>query len=144
MTLDLKNLKVAQAADRAIRLELEHPGTNEPLLDDAGNPYYIEHLGEDAAAVRAIDRKHADRRADKMRKGGANPLHQDVLEREAVERLSVATVSWYLPPMDGESLECNQTNMRRVYSDPDLAWIPEQVAKSMKDRAGFLQRASNS
>jgi hypothetical protein len=143
--LDLKNLQVADAAERTTRTELEHPATGETLFDADGNPYYVEHVGEDAPEVRALDRKHSDRRADRLRKGGgANPLSQDVLEKEAVERLTTASKGWYLPPLNGEPLAFSPANARQIFADPNFAWIGEQVAKNMRDRARFLPKVSAS
>lgn len=141
-TFDLKNMRVATAAQRPTRVELEDPSTGEVMTDENGEPYYVDALGEDSPEVRAIDRKHADNRADKLRKvGGKNPLASENLEREAAERLAVATIGWRLPPNDGEEIPFTPANARAVYANDDLVWIAEQVAKAMRDRSRFLQKA---
>lgn len=140
--LDLNDLNVVAAAERASIVELEHPATGKPLLDDEKRPYYVEILGEDSAAVAKLDRKHADARADRIRRGKDWGTDSETLEGEAVQRLFAATVSWYLPPLDGETVEFNHKNAHRIYGDPKFAWIVEQVGKAMKDRKRFFSAAS--
>lgn len=141
--LDLKDLNVSAAASRGAFIELEHPVTGEPLMDADGKPYGIEGLGEDSAEVRKIDRKHADKRAEKMRKGNIDAaLKQDALEQDRIERLTVATKSWYLPPLNGETLPFTPANARRVYGGEDLAWIADQFEKGMRDRTRFFSTGS--
>ena len=140
--LDLSTLDVVAAADTAVRTELEHPSTGEVMRDADGVAYYVEHFGEDSTAVRAVDRRHQNQRAERLRKNRDLQLDQDTLERESVERLVAATHTWYLPPMRGETLECTPENARRLYGNPGMAWIPEQIGKAMKDRRRFFSPLS--
>lgn len=141
--LDLNDLNVAAAASRGTFVELEHPVTGEPLLDADGKPYGVEVLGDDSPEVRKIERKQADKRAEKLRRGNIDAsLKQDALEQDRIERLIVATKSWYLPPLGGEPLPFTPQNARRVYGSDDLAWIPEQLEKAMRDRARFFSTGS--
>lgn len=140
--LDLADLNLVTAASRPTRTELEHPATGKPLLDEQGDPYYIEHLGDDAPEVRKIDRRQNDRRSERIRKNKDAGLDTETLEQEAAERLAAATVSWYLPPLKGETLPFTHKNAMRVYTDDAFAWIPEQMGRSMKDRKRFFDEAS--
>lgn len=141
--LDLKDLNVAAAASRGAFIELEHPVTGEPLVDAEGTPYGVDVLGEDSPEVRKVERKQADRRAEKLRRGNIDAsLKQDALEQDRIERLTVATRGWYLPPLDGETLACTPVNVKRVYGSEDLAWIADQVERGMRDRARFFSTGS--
>jgi hypothetical protein len=141
--LDLKDLNLSVVTARVITVEIEHPENGETITDADGKPFYVEVVGEDSPDVRKIDRKHADKRAEKMRKGNIDAaLRQDALESDRVERLTVATRGWYLPPMNGESLPFTVPNARRVYGDDGFAWITEQVEKAMRDRTRFFSTGS--
>lgn len=141
--LDLKDLNVAAAASRGAFIELEHPVTGEPLLDADGKPYGIEGLGEDSPEVRKVERKQADRRAEKLRRGNIEAsLKQEALEQDRIERLTAATRSWYLPPLDGEVLPFNAQTARRVYGSDDLAWIADQFERGIRDRTRFFSTGS--
>lgn len=142
--LDLSTLNVTTAAAAGTMVELEHPGTGDTLADANDAPYYVEVRGEDSAEVKRVDRKHADQRADRIRRGKSWDMDQDTLEAQAVERLAAATISWYLPPLDGETLDCTPKNLKRVYASEALAWVTEQVAKAMKDRKRFFSKRSMS
>lgn len=136
--LDLSQLDVSAASENTTRVELEHPSTDDVMRDDDGNAYFVEVVGDDHPELRKIDRKHADRRSERLRKNRDPGLDQETLEAEAAERLSVATRAWYLPPLEGQVLEFNQKNARMVYSRPGLVWIATQVQKAMKDRKRFF------
>ena len=141
--LDLKDLNVSAAAKRGTVVVLEHPATGKPLIDDKKEPYFVEVLGEDSPEVRRIDRRHADNKTERMSRGKlTSALSQDRLEEERVERLTVATLRWKLPPLNGETLEFNEKNARTVYGDDEWAWIPEQVEKAMRDRTRFFSTGS--
>ncbi len=141
--LDLKDLNVVAAAKRGTIVELEHPSTGKPLLDENKESYFIEVLGEDSPEVRKVERKQADRKTERMSRGKlAAALSQDQLEEERIERLTVATLRWKLPPLNGETLEFTAKNARTVYGEDEWAWIPEQVEKAMKDRTRFFSTGS--
>ncbi len=140
--LDLSSLDVVSAAELAARVELEHPASGVTLRDATGNPYYVDTLGEDAASVRKVERKQSDRRAERIRRGKDWGTDQDTLEEEALERLSVSTVGWYLPPLNGENVPFTKENLRLIFGDPKFSWIVEQTAKAMKDRKRFFSRPS--
>ena len=142
--LDLSQLSVAKAAERTTIIELEHPATGKPLLDDEKQPYYVEVVGDDHPDLRKLDRKHNDRRADRIRKRSDFGLDSDTLENEAAERLVLATRSWYLPPLNGETLAFTAKNAHTVYTDDGLSWIVEQVTRGMKDRKRFFSGPSSS
>lgn len=142
--LDLSTLNVSKAAERTTMIELEHPATGKPMLDAEKNPYYVEVVGDDHPDLRKLDRKHNDRRADRIRKRSDFGLDSDTLETEAAERLVLATRSWYLPPMNGETIAFTPKNAQMVYTDDGLSWIVEQVARGMKDRKRFFSAPSNS
>jgi hypothetical protein len=141
--LDLNDLNVTAPADSGTVIELEHPVTGKPLVDDEGKPYYVDALGDDATEVRKIDRKHADRRAEKIRRG-KDWADADTLETESIERLTAATRGWYLPPMGGKTVEFNRITAREVYGNPGLSWIVEQVTRAMRDRKRFFATPSSS
>jgi hypothetical protein len=141
--LDLKDLNVAAAASRGAFIELEHPVTGEPLLDAEGAPYGVDVLGEDSPEVRKVERKQADRRAEKLRRGNIEAsLKQEALEIDRIERLTAATRGWHLPPLDGEPLDFNAQTAKRVYGSEALAWIADQVERGMRDRARFFSTGS--
>lgn len=58
------------------------------------------------------------------------------LDEDALNLLVGATLAWKGVSENGELLECNPQNVRRVYSD--FAWIREQVDTFLGDRKNFF------
>ncbi len=139
--LDLRQLDVVAAAESGTIVELLHPGTRKPLRDDEQKPYFVEIYSFDASSVRDLEKRFQNKRNEAIRKQKDAGLDVDTLETETVAKLSAATIRWYLPPVDGETLECTHANKKRVYGDPGFVWIAEQLIDAGKDRARFFEKA---
>jgi hypothetical protein len=137
-TMDLADLDVQTPADAGTVVELDHPVTGGPIVDAAGVPWSITVAGDDSRAVRAIDRKHQDRRAERMRKSGDWTMDADSLDAERVERLATATLTWQGLVLNGVVLECTPKAAAKLYADKRFAWISEQVTRAMVDRKRFF------
>lgn len=142
--VDLADLDVQTPADAGTVVELEHPATGDPILDEAGVPWTITVLGDDAGVVRALDRKHQDRRAEKMRKGKDWALDAASLDAERTDRLVAATIAWHGITLNGETLDCNAKNVAKIYGDKRFAWVGEQLTRAMVDRTRFFVISSTS
>ena len=136
------DLDVQTPADAGTVVELEHPVTGAPILDVTGVPWSITVRGDDAVAVRAVDRKHQDRRAEKMRKGKDWGLDTETMDGERTERLVAATIAWHGLTLHGTVLPCTPKNCAMVYGDKRFAWIGEQVTRAMVDRTRFFTNTS--
>jgi hypothetical protein len=143
-SLDLASLDTQAAAEAGAFVALDDPRTNEPLVDDDGKAYGIEIIGLDSPKLRAIARKITDRNITNIRRGKRVDYDSEVAEGEKVELYAAATKSWYLPPLAGEVLECNERNARRLYADPRFPWIVEKIDRDIADRQRFFKSASPS
>lgn len=142
--IDLGAFDTKSAAERGIKVELENPFTNLPFLDDEKKPYFIRILGGDADKVREKSRKQLDKYIELIRK---NQSPGDSLAGEAdnIDKLSIATIEWYLPPLDGQPMPpASVSAARKLYSDPRFPWIVEQVTKAINDRTRFFSQSSSS
>ena len=142
--MDLKSLNILAPAESGTEVELEHPATREPLVDDKGTPWIIEVRGEDSETVRRVIKKQHDKRMDRARKGQKGGSDADLSESEQVQKLVAATIGWSGLVMDGEPYPFNAQNAHRLYSDPGFYWIVEQVQQAMSDRARFFTNGSKS
>lgn len=134
--MDILTLKTSKADAGAV-LTLKHPATEEPLA------MTITLLGTDSAKSRAIQRRKQQATIDRMAKGrNAQKLDAGKLTEETVEDLIELTTGWTGFEEGGVALECSAENKRRIYSDPGLAWVKEQAADFIGDRANFFASPS--
>lgn len=140
---DFGELDTKSVADVGTVVHLEHPGTGDPLFDEAGNAITITVLGSDSEKLRKLVRQQADKRFERIRKQ-QGAVTSEAIESDAVARLVAATVAWSGVKLDGEVLECNEKNARKLYGDPRFPWLAEQVEKAVEDRKRFFKSASPS
>lgn len=150
--LDLASLDTKAPAERGIRIELRHPFTDAPLVDEQGDPYFVTALGLESGTIRTLQRKFNTARIEQaskqMARGGKRqppPPDWDAIEGERFQTVAAQLVSpWYLPPMNGETLTFSADNALRVVSDPRFPWIAEQIEQETGDRRRFFSNSATS
>jgi hypothetical protein len=143
-TMDFSTLDSQAAAEAGAVIELEDPRSGETLTDDDGKPYYVEIIGMDSAKLRAVSQGIVGKRIVNIRKGKGGEYDADAEDAEKFRLYAKATKSWYVPTLDGEVLECNEKNARKLYSDPRFPWISEKIDKEIANRQRFFKKASPS
>lgn len=133
--LDLSQFDTVPAANQGQVMEVLHPATNQPLLDDEDNPVTITLAGIDSDVFRKAQRAATNRR---LAMKGRTKITADELETDALETLVACTLGWSGIGMNGEALECNHANIRKVYTE--FRWLREQVDEFVGDRAAFMKR----
>jgi hypothetical protein len=123
------------------RLVLVHPIARQPMRDEQGNPAYIDHYSSDSEIARKHQR-NIQRRRLAMR--GRMKITPEELEAEAVDILAALTVDWHLVDLKGRviDLEFSQEHARRLYANPAVSWLREQLDESTSDRANFSKGSS--
>jgi hypothetical protein len=134
--MDLASLA---SVDEGSTLELRHPGTGAPLLDDDEKPISITLAGKDSDRYRATQRAISNRL---LKQGRKQTPTVEAMEADAVEVLVACTLEWSGVVIDGEPLKCSAANARKIYTDPRCAWIREQVDAFIDDRANFSKASS--
>jgi hypothetical protein len=142
--LDLNNLDAKAAAESGARIELIDPRNGDPLVDDAGKPYYVDLIGTDSAKLRAISKRVVERRVTDIRKGRNVDYDADAEAAERVKLYAAATIGWYLPTLDGQQLEFSEKVAKSLYADERFPWLVEQIDKAIADRQRFFKKASAS
>jgi len=125
------------AGANAVAMTLEHPTTEEPLTDDAGNPWTITLYGSDSEVYRKAQRKIVDRRlAEAKAKGGKFKMNANMAEEELTELLVECTAGWSGLEENGAPIEFNTANVRGVYAR--YPWIREQAMAFVSTRSNYL------
>lgn len=132
MSIDLGQFEIGKDGEW---LELLHPVTGELIRDEDDGLMRIELVGKDSKEFRKAQRAITSRRLKSRSK--ANRIDADALEHEAVDMLVACTKGWEGFADEGELLEFNPANVRKVYTK--YAWIKEQVDEFVDDRGNFMQ-----
>lgn len=105
------------------------------LFNDDGSPMTISLLGEDSdVAVKARNRQ-TNRR---IQQGPRAKLTAEGLNSDGNAYLAKLTVGWNIT-MGGEKAEFSQDAALKLYANPKLSFIREQVTAFVEDRANFLR-----
>lgn len=105
------------------------------LFNDDGSPMSISLLGEDSDVAVKARNSQTNRR---IQQGPRAKLTAEGLNSDGAAYLAKLTVGWNIT-MGGEKAEFSQEAALKLYSNPKLAFIREQVAAFVEDRANFLR-----
>ncbi|MFC3072347.1 hypothetical protein [Shinella pollutisoli] len=133
--MDLASIDTKELAETGAVMTVEHPGTGAPVLDEAGKETTITLLGADSAKLR---KRQNDLINDVMKKGfRPKSVTAEKSEEDKIVTLALATVAWSGIKVDGEALECNFENAKRLYRR--LPWLKDQADSFVGDRANFTK-----
>ena len=131
---DLAKLST-ELADEGATLELRHPQTEEVIPGAV-----ITLLGEDSKVYRKLEKDRLQSALNRMSKGKkADALQADKAIEDELEKLVSLTKGWTLPPMNGEPITFSADAARKLYSNPGLRWIRDQVSAFISERANFFR-----
>ena len=125
--MDLTQFDVVSPANEGVWMNLEHPVTGEPL------DVRIKLAGIDSDYYKKELRKQQNKKFKK----GFRKLSAEELEADTIELLVACTLDWEGVELEGQALECNPENVRKIYKR--FPWIREQVDNFINDRANFLK-----
>ena len=125
--MDLTQFDVVSPANEGVWMNLEHPVTGEPL------DVKIKLAGVDSDYYKKELRKQQNKKFKK----GFRKLSAEELEADTIELLVACTLDWEGVELEGQALECNPENVRKIYKR--FPWIREQVDNFINDRANFLK-----
>jgi hypothetical protein len=123
--------------ETSFELILKHPKKNTPLVDEGGQHGFIMLLGPDSAPARKAKRQSTQNALSRRNRD----LDADELEAQTTEYLVAITTGWHLVNFEGKKIdyEFSPSNARKLYSNPQMAWIREDVDRASANRANFLQ-----
>lgn len=126
------------------RVELVHPETGNPLIDEDGVQAFVEIDGYNSDAGEKI-RKATARRMQLQRKGGREaPIDLDKARDENADNLSILTRAWHLVNLQGKAIPadqfpCTAGNARAIFRRKDTAWMAEQVGAALLEQSNFIK-----
>mgnify|MGYP000616133130 CR=1 FL=1 len=132
---DLGSLDTIEACNKPAEIEIRHPVTGE------GTGVFFSMLGRDSDTYRTRIRSLADQALRSQAMGKAAVETIDQLEKKNIDALVAATVAWRTGDdprvtLNGEALEFNPANVRKVYQS--LLPVREQAAEALNNLGNFM------
>lgn len=128
--MDISQLDGSEAT---YKMPLLHPSTEEQLLDDSGEPMWIELYGIDSDAYAKSEREFINKRMNKMMKGkqsGETALEQ------GIRRLVSCTADLNVQ-LGGQKVENTASEITKLYEG--FRWIRDQVEEAVYERSNFFK-----
>lgn len=141
MVLDLSTLDTVKASEDGVLLEVRHPTTGAVLENGSGGPVTLVVAGADSDRAKRAERATVNRRL-KMAGRRSQSMTAEELDADALEILAACTLGWSGFALDGQELECNVQNAKRLYGQ--FPWLREQAESFRQDRSNFLKASSAS
>jgi hypothetical protein len=139
MVLDLSTLDTVKASEDGVPLEVRHPTTGAILENGSGGAVTLVLAGSDSDRAKRAERATINRRL-KMAGRRTSTMTAEELDSDALEILAACTLSWSGFSLDGQELECNAQNAKRLYGQ--IPWLREQAEAFRQDRSNFLKASS--
>lgn len=143
--MSLAQLNISTAANRGATLTILHPDDRVPLKQADGSPVTITVLGKDSDEfVRAERKARQQTREAMMRRQKYSAADED---RQGDAALAACTTGWsgipaaWLEPgaTDEAAAPFSIENAQKLYGNPGVRWLREQVDEFVGDRANFLR-----
>ena len=133
---DLASLDTVAACNKPVEIEIKSV-TGQPT------GFFVSVLGKDSDAYRTIVRGMADESLKRQAMGKQDAATLDKIEKRNIDALVAVTTGWRFgetrtAPLDGEELDFNDANVRRLYER--LLPVREQVAEAVNDLENFIGR----
>ena len=132
---DLSSLDTIAACNKPFDVEIIHPVTQEKT----GVVFSVVGRDSDVyrAKIKAMANENMTREALMARRGKADIQTIDKLEAKNIDALIAATVGWSNVEFDGEVLEFNPANARKVFQR--ILPVRDQVLEAINDLENFMQ-----
>jgi hypothetical protein len=133
--MDLANIENSYNPNDGFAVELSGPD-EAPLMNEDGSRMTITVLGADSdAAVKARNasvNKH-------LAKGARAKVTAESSQADGASYLAKLTVGWNIT-MGGQKPAFSQDEAQKLYLNPRLAFIREQVDAAIAERSNFLKK----
>lgn len=136
--LDLSSLKTSEDG---VPLEVRHPTTGTVLMNGTNEPVTLVLAGADSDRAKRAERGTVNRRL-KMAGRRSSTMTAEELDSDSLEILAACTLGWSGFALEGQELECNAQNAKKLYGQ--FPWLREQAEAFRQDRSNFLKASSAS
>lgn len=132
------DLNQFSTANEPVFFNLRHPGTDEELKTETGEPVGLTVLGTDSEAFIQKERELLNRRLNKARqKQRADKITVEELDREELAKLSVCVVDFKNITVGGQALNFTTANAVKLFEE--FPWARRQVSDFIGESENFFK-----
>lgn len=133
MTINLSTLATTK---ETFTVELKHPVTGDVLKDENGNVASITILGKSSKEYRDLNTVQNNKRFNQGVKAKRVEFDQETIQKDYAELLAAVTVGADNLEYGGQ--KNSDIDFLKLYTDPTLVWIKDQVSAELENVANFL------
>jgi hypothetical protein len=133
---DIATLETRTRSEAGATMQLNHPSSGSPILDDKGQPITITLLGRNSDAYERAARVVVERRIERNARGVVATA--DEAREDECEILTACTKGWSFDKMGNEDFPCTPENIRKFWRDRRFPWIFEAAQRFVLSDGNFL------
>jgi len=133
-SIDLAMFDTKTVADLGFDLDINDIRTGAP------SGFRIRVLGIDSQPMQDQMQRYQDQIMERLKQNARSSSTPEEIEAKSLERLLIATVGWSENTMlDGQPFPFSRDNAKKLYTDPRVPHIREQVERGIVNRVNFLR-----
>lgn len=131
--MDLKDL-TPKSDD--IVVNIVHPISKEPLVNDDGSPMTITIYAQHSKEYKKVQRELINKRLKEAQAAGNTDIDYEQLEAAALELMAKTTKAWDIT-FDGKKPKLTEAKARQIYDE--VFWIKNQIEEAVADSLDFMK-----
>lgn len=133
-SIDLSMFDTKTVADQGYDLDIVDIRTGRP------SGFRIRILGMDSKAVQDHMTAYQEEITERLKANSRSSSTPEEIEAKTLERLLIATTGWSENAVfDGQPFPFSRENAKKLYTDPRVPNIREQVERGIVNRVNFLR-----
>ena len=129
--MDLKNLT---PTSDTVEVEILHPTTLEPLLNDNSKPMVITMYAPHSKEYKAAVHEQTNKRLKQAQSKKKVDLTAEDIEEATLDLFAKTTKSWNIT-YDGEEPDFSVSKAKEIYSE--VFWIRDQIDEAVSNSLNF-------
>lgn len=131
--MDLKDL-TPKSDD--IVVNIVHPISKEPLVNDDSTPMTITVYAQHSKEYKKVQRELINKRLKEAQAAGNTDIDYEQLEAAALELMAKTTKAWDIT-FDGKKPKLTEAKARQIYDE--VFWIKAQIEEAVADSLDFMK-----
>lgn len=131
--MDLKDL-TPKSDD--IVVNIVHPISKEPLVNDDGSPMTITIYAQHSKEYKKVQRELINKRLKEAQAAGNTDIDYEQIEAAALELMAKTTKAWDIT-FDGKKPKLTEAKARQIYDE--VFWIKAQIEEAVADSLDFMK-----
>ena len=131
--MDLKDF--APKSDEIV-VEIKHPISKEPLMNDDGTPMVITIYAQHSKVYKKAQRELIGKRLKEAQESGSKEIDYEQLEEAALELMVKTTKSWDIT-YEGKKPKLTEAKARQIYDE--VFWIKNQIEEAAATSLDFMK-----